>query len=163
MPLLDAQTRYTVEEYLVLERTSEERHGYLDGWIYAMADESPEHGTICTNLTMLIASQLRGTSCQAWAKDAKVRSGPLLVGAGEVALVLCHVDFLPEAVEAIGEPAVGHVRGASLPGVELRHRCFPAAIECMPVDIGPAGRSDIALWRSTVGGLECPICHVACL
>ncbi len=41
-----------------------------------MAGESPEHGTICTNLTMLIASQLRGTPCQAWAKDTKVRSGP---------------------------------------------------------------------------------------
>ena len=25
---------------------------------------------------MLIASQLRGTPCQAWAKDTKVRSGP---------------------------------------------------------------------------------------
>jgi len=59
-----------------MERASEERHEYLDGQLYAMAGESPEHGTICTNLTMLIASQLRGTPCQAWAKDTKVRSGP---------------------------------------------------------------------------------------
>ena len=65
-----------VNEYLTLERESEERHEYLDGQVYAMAGESPEHGTICTNLTMLIASQLRGTSCQAWSKDMKVRSGP---------------------------------------------------------------------------------------
>ena len=65
-----------VNEYLTLERESEERHEYLDGQVYAMAGESPEHGTICTNLTMLIASQLRGTSCQVWSKDMKVRSGP---------------------------------------------------------------------------------------
>lgn len=67
---------YTVEQYLALERESDERQEYLDGQIYAMAGESPEHGTICTNLTMLLASQLRGGPCQAWSKDMKVRSGP---------------------------------------------------------------------------------------
>jgi Uma2 family endonuclease len=76
MSFQPVQELCTVEHYLVLERASEERHEYLDGRLYAMAGESPEHGTICTNLTMLIASQLRGTPCQAWAKDTKVRSGP---------------------------------------------------------------------------------------
>jgi len=71
-----SQLIYTVDEYLVLERASEDRHEYLDGQIYAMAGESPEHGTICTNLTALIALQLRGTPCQLWSKDTKVRSGP---------------------------------------------------------------------------------------
>ena len=76
MSLQPTQALCTVEHYLALERATEERHEYLDGQLYAMAGESPEHGTICTNLTMLIASQLRGTPCQAWAKDTKVRSGP---------------------------------------------------------------------------------------
>ena len=76
MSIQPLQALCTEEDYLVLERASEERHEYVDGRIYAMAGESPEHGTICTNLTMLIASQLRGTPCQAWAKDTKVRSGP---------------------------------------------------------------------------------------
>ena len=48
LPLL--KVRYTVEEYLALERASEERHEYLDGDVYAMAGESPEHGAICMNL-----------------------------------------------------------------------------------------------------------------
>jgi Uma2 family endonuclease len=42
LPLL--KTRYTVEEYLALDRESEEQYAYLDGDIYAMAGESPEHG-----------------------------------------------------------------------------------------------------------------------
>ena len=42
--------RFTVEEYLAFERASDERHEYLDGVIYAMAGESPDHGRICTNL-----------------------------------------------------------------------------------------------------------------
>lgn len=75
LPLL--KIRYTVEEYLALERASEERHEYLDGDVYAMAGESPEHGAICMNLYGSLWPQLRGTPCQAFAKDTKVRSGRL--------------------------------------------------------------------------------------
>jgi Uma2 family endonuclease len=76
MASLPKSERYSVEEYLALERKSEERHEYLDGEIYLMAGESPVHGTICTNLTVEIGSQLRGRPCQLWTKDSKVRSGP---------------------------------------------------------------------------------------
>jgi Uma2 family endonuclease len=65
-----------VEEYLTLERQCEERHEYLDGLIYAMAGESPEHGIVCVNLTRIVSTQLLGTPCQVFAKDLKVRSGP---------------------------------------------------------------------------------------
>jgi Uma2 family endonuclease len=76
MSLPRAQTRHSVEEYLASERESEERHEYLDGQIYAMAGESPEHGAICTNIGGQLYAQLRGKSCQVFSKDMKVRSGP---------------------------------------------------------------------------------------
>lgn len=66
----------TVEDYLEQERRSPERHEYIDGFIYAVAGESPDHGTICTNLTSEVRMQLKGSACQGWAKDSKVRSGP---------------------------------------------------------------------------------------
>lgn len=68
--------KYTEEEYLALERASEERHIYLDGEIFAMAGESGEHGDVSTNLTGLFYNQLKGTPCRARAKETKVRSGP---------------------------------------------------------------------------------------
>jgi Uma2 family endonuclease len=68
--------RYTVDEYLALEREAEERHEYLDGVIYAMAGESPEHGAICTNILGQLYQQLRGKPCQIFSKDMKVVSGP---------------------------------------------------------------------------------------
>lgn len=68
---------YTEDEYLALERVSQERREYLDGQIYLMAGESPAHGTICTNLTIEVGSQLKGTPCRAFSKDTKVRSGPI--------------------------------------------------------------------------------------
>ena len=77
MRLSQSQPGCTIEEYLALERASEERHEYLDGQIYAMAGESPEHGDICANLVITIGSQLRGSPCRVWTKDTKVRSGPL--------------------------------------------------------------------------------------
>ena len=51
--------RFTVEEYLAFERASDERHEYLDGLIYAMAGESPNHGRLCTNLGGLLYAHLR--------------------------------------------------------------------------------------------------------
>ena len=67
---------YTVDEYLALERSSEDRYEYLDGHVFAMAGESPEHGDITMNLSREISSQLKKSPCRAWGKDTKVRSGP---------------------------------------------------------------------------------------
>lgn len=71
-----SQPLYSIEEYLALERASEERHEYIDGYVYAMAGESGEHGDISVNLVREISVQLRGTSCRARSKDTKVLSGP---------------------------------------------------------------------------------------
>jgi len=76
MSLPQSQIIVSVEEYLALERESEERHEFLDGQIYEMAGENPRHGAICTNLTRIVSTQLLGTPCQAFSKDTKVRSGP---------------------------------------------------------------------------------------
>ncbi|HEV8483731.1 MAG TPA: Uma2 family endonuclease [Blastocatellia bacterium] len=76
MSLALSGPRYTIEEYLALERAAEERHEYLDGYIYAMAGESPEHADICTNLVGELSRQLRGTPCRVRSKDTKVLSGP---------------------------------------------------------------------------------------
>src|SRR2546422_434390 len=75
MPIVE--TVYTEDEYLALERASQERREYLDGQIYLMAGESEAHGTICINLAIEVGSQLKGTPCRAFSKDTKVRSGPL--------------------------------------------------------------------------------------
>jgi Uma2 family endonuclease len=78
MSLPQERVRYSVAEYLALELESEERHEYLDGEIYEMAGESPAHGTICTNLTRIVSTELLDTPCQVFSKDTKVRSGPAL-------------------------------------------------------------------------------------
>jgi Uma2 family endonuclease len=78
MSLPQTIARHTVEEYLALERESEERHEYLDGQIYAMAGESTQHGDISVNLVRDVSTQLKGTPCRVWTKDSKVLSGPAI-------------------------------------------------------------------------------------
>jgi Uma2 family endonuclease len=73
---------YTVDQYLEIERKTEERFWYLDGEIYAMAGESGVHGDISINLVGLLYNQLKGTDCRVRTKDTKVRSEPIL-SAGE--------------------------------------------------------------------------------
>ncbi|HEX5085867.1 MAG TPA: Uma2 family endonuclease [Blastocatellia bacterium] len=67
---------FTEEEYLAIERASDERHEYIDGRIFAMAGESDQHGEICVNLIGELRSQLSGKPCRVRAQNTKVRSGP---------------------------------------------------------------------------------------
>ncbi len=66
--------RYTVEEYLELERKAGHKSEYLDGQIYAVAGASPSHSVITVNLSGEVYAQLRGSKCQAYSNDTKVRT-----------------------------------------------------------------------------------------
>jgi Uma2 family endonuclease len=63
------------EEYVDLERTSEIRHEFLDGVVYAMAGESPAHSTICFNLAVSTGTQIIDKSCRGFSPNMKVRAG----------------------------------------------------------------------------------------
>ena len=76
MSTAQAQLYFTEEQYLKIERESEERHEYIDGRIYAMAGESDEHGQITTNLQGRLFMQLLDSDCTVRHENTKVRSGP---------------------------------------------------------------------------------------
>jgi Uma2 family endonuclease len=100
MSLPQTIARYTVEEYLALERQSEERHEYIDGQIYAMAGESIEHADISSNLVGILNPQLRGTPCRVWTKDSKVLSGPAI----RSYKIIKGLFSYPDIVVVCGEP-----------------------------------------------------------
>ena len=72
MALPDTLPAFTPDEYLAFERSAESKHEYLDGLIYAMAGSSPEHSTICVNMSEVITRQLRGTPCRPFSADMKI-------------------------------------------------------------------------------------------
>jgi len=112
MPTLQPY-RFTVEEYLAFERASDERHEYLDGVIYAMAGESPDHGRICMNLAAMLVPQLRGSDCEAFSKDTKVCCGPYrahtregLYAYPDLVVVCGSMQFHSQAQDVLVNPTV---------------------------------------------------------
>ena len=71
---LPRMPRYTVDEYLAMERESATRHDYVDGYIYDMAGESLQHSRICVNLAREVSNQLKGRECEALSPNMKVRT-----------------------------------------------------------------------------------------
>jgi Uma2 family endonuclease len=89
MSLPLALSVFTPEEYLSLERYSEIRHEYLDGLVYAMAGESPEHSTICFNLAVSVGTQLKDTPCRGFSPNMKVRAGKSGLYAYPDLMIIC--------------------------------------------------------------------------
>ena len=100
MAARQSQPLYSIEEYLAIERASEDRHEYLDGCVFAMAGESGEHADISANLVVIVGSQLRNTDCRTRTKDTKVRSGPAPRGLRPMKGLFSY----PDLVVICGEP-----------------------------------------------------------
>lgn len=63
---------FSETDYLEFERFAGEKHEFLDGSVYAMAGESPNHSTICYNLAGMNHRQLRGKRCRGFSPKMKV-------------------------------------------------------------------------------------------
>lgn len=95
---------WSEEEYLALERESDERYEYLDGEVFMMAGESPQHADISVNLVGEFRAKLKGSSCRVWTKDMKVRSGPGPTWRPRNRLPQAGMYSHPDIVIVCGEP-----------------------------------------------------------
>ncbi|WP_437876750.1 Uma2 family endonuclease [Sorangium sp. So ce513] len=64
---------HTYAEYLALEASSNVKHEYLDGQIYAMAGGTPEHAALAAAVIGLLFPELRRGRCRAYDADLRVR------------------------------------------------------------------------------------------
>jgi len=67
------QPYLTPEEYLQMEETSQIKHEYMDGQVYAMAGASDPHVTIALNLAASLRNHLRGSGCRVYMSDMKAQ------------------------------------------------------------------------------------------
>jgi Uma2 family endonuclease len=91
----------TADQYLELERFSEIRHEFIDGLVYAMAGESPDHSTICFNLATIIGSQIWDRPCRGFSPNMKVRAG--------IGGLYAYPDLMIVCGEATFQDEQGHV------------------------------------------------------
>ena len=73
MSLSAQPRRYTIEEYLRIERDSAQRHEYFDGEIVAMAGRSPQHSLVIANIVGEVRQRLKGTPCRMYEANLRVR------------------------------------------------------------------------------------------
>lgn len=66
-------TRVTEEEYLALDRAAEFKSEYFDGEMFAMSGGSMQHARLQRNLTTELSNALRGSQCEAFGSDFRVR------------------------------------------------------------------------------------------
>lgn len=64
----------TAEQYLAFERTSEVKHEFFNGAIFAMAGASKAHNLISSNLVRVIGNELVDRPCSVYSSDMRVKS-----------------------------------------------------------------------------------------
>ena len=92
MSSLAAETIFTSEEYIALERKATLKSEYLNGEILAMSGASLAHTRITGDIVTELNIQLRGRECEVVSSDMRVKTGPK--GA----------YFYPDVVVFCGEP-----------------------------------------------------------
>lgn len=60
-------------DYLELEKTSDLKHEYVNGQIYAMSGASNNHNLLAGNIHTALNVHLKGSSCRPYISDMKVR------------------------------------------------------------------------------------------
>lgn len=65
--------RVSEQEYLERELASEARHEYVAGQVFAMVGASRAHNRIALNISARLLAHLRGSGCDAYIADVKVR------------------------------------------------------------------------------------------
>lgn len=63
----------SAEDYLAWEALQPEKHEYLAGEVFAMADASDAHVTISLNVAAALRAHLRGGPCRVYIADMKLR------------------------------------------------------------------------------------------
>ncbi len=70
--LSQKEAKYTLEEYLELDQTSEEKIEFWDGFVFTLAGGSQKHDQIQSNTHFALRTKLRGKSCRVFLSDMRL-------------------------------------------------------------------------------------------
>jgi Uma2 family endonuclease len=97
----------TVEEYLALERETLTKHEFYKGELFAMAGGSPNHTTICMNISSELHQRLSRKGCRAFNSEMKIAVQAFDLYTYADACALCGTpNFLKETDAIIDNPSL---------------------------------------------------------
>jgi Uma2 family endonuclease len=100
------ERHYTVEDYFAVEESSTTKHEYFGGEIFATAGASLRHNRIAGNVYAALRVSLRGSACEAFGGDLRVRTPGGLYTYPDVLLVRGEVQLSEERLETVTNPAL---------------------------------------------------------
>lgn len=102
-----AEQFITPIEYLLQERQAATKSEYFNGRIYAMAGASRSHNRITLNLSAMLHSQLKGSVCEPFAGDMRVKvSSTGLYTYPDVVVVCGDPKFEEQPVDTLLNPTL---------------------------------------------------------
>lgn len=101
-----AQRRYSYPAYLDLDEMSNVKLEYLDGEIFAMAGETPEHAALAMNIGIALAA-VRERGCRVFSSDLRIRVlATGLAAYPDVTIVCGPIERDPASPTTITNPTV---------------------------------------------------------
>ena len=95
------------EEYLRMERKSQERHEYYRGEVFAMSGASREHNLIAQNTSRSLGNQLDDRPCEVYQSDMRVKVSPTgLYTYPDVVVVCGEPQFEDAELDTLLNPTV---------------------------------------------------------
>lgn len=107
MKYIGAQTLYTPEEYLFMERKATLKSEYIRGEILAMSGASLAHTLIIGDINTELNNQLRGKECTVVSNDLRVKATPDTSYFYPDVVVFCgEPDFEDDTFDTLLNPVV---------------------------------------------------------
>ncbi len=99
--------RMSHAEYLAFEASSEVRHEYLNGEIFAMSGGSPQHAALAMAIGAALGNALRDRPCRVLSSDARVRAKATgLSTYADVTVVCARMETDPDDPHGITNPVL---------------------------------------------------------
>ena len=93
--------KFTLEEYLTLERASEDKSQYYRGEIFAMPGGTKRHNVMGANVIGSLVAQLRNRPCRVYSGDMKIMVEATGLVTYPDAVVACEEDRLYDQEEDV--------------------------------------------------------------
>lgn len=71
--LPQTERKYTIEEYLLLEKRDGTKHEFYNGKVLTKSGSGRRHNLICSNMTVAIGSRVIGQKCEVYVNDMQVQ------------------------------------------------------------------------------------------
>jgi len=101
------KARFTPEEYLAIDRQSENKNEYFEGEIFSMTGASRRHNLISVNVATTLNNQLADRECEVYAGDMRVKVNATgLYTYPDVVVVCGDPQFEDKEVDTLLNPTV---------------------------------------------------------